>query len=287
MKSLFPDHIDLTARVMDFQIQRQNIVSGNLANINTPGYKARTLEFEKDLQAALGISQNGPVSRTHPKHLPAKFSPDSTKAVPNGNPGVLCEILDQTALYPTLERDKKGSIKWKCICDCGNEHFVTEDALVNGNVQSCGCKKMEAQAEVYKNLSLHDGTSCTILKFSKNPRVDNRSGYRGIGLRSNGKYRAHIGFRGKHYNLGTFDSLQKALEERRYAEEILHEGFCDAFERWKALSHDDKKWEKMNPLIYDVRFKDGEFYITCNIEDLEKSGLRKSKKIKRDDSVKS
>ena len=43
-----------------------------------------------------------------------------------------------TALYPTLERDKKGSIKWKCICDCGNEHFVTEDALVNGNVQSCG-----------------------------------------------------------------------------------------------------------------------------------------------------
>ena len=146
---------------------------------------------------------------------------------------------------------------------------------------------MEAQAEVYKNLSLHDGTSCTILKFSKNPRVDNRSGYRGIGLRSNGKYRAHIGFRGKHYNLGTFDSLQKALEERRYAEEILHEGFCDAFERWKALSHDDKKWEKMNPLIYDVRFKDGEFYITCNIEDLEKSGLRKSKKIKRDDSVKS
>lgn len=80
MKSLFPDHIDLTARVMDFQIQRQNIVSGNLANINTPGYKARTLEFEKDLQAALGISQNGPVSRTHPKHLPAKFSPDSTEA---------------------------------------------------------------------------------------------------------------------------------------------------------------------------------------------------------------
>ena len=80
MKSLFPDHIDLTARVMDFQIQRQNIVSGNLANINTPGYKARTLEFEKDLQAALGISQNGPVSRTHPKHLPAKFSPDATEA---------------------------------------------------------------------------------------------------------------------------------------------------------------------------------------------------------------
>lgn len=80
MKSLFPEHIDLTARVMDFQVQRQNIVSGNLANINTPGYKARTLEFEKDLQDALGLSQQGAVRKTHPAHLPGKFSPDSTEA---------------------------------------------------------------------------------------------------------------------------------------------------------------------------------------------------------------
>jgi flagellar basal-body rod protein FlgB len=70
MKSLFPDHIDLTAKVMNFQLQRQNIVSANLANMNTPGYKARRLEFEKDLQAALGISESGAVTRTHPDHFP-------------------------------------------------------------------------------------------------------------------------------------------------------------------------------------------------------------------------
>ena len=80
MKSLFPEHIDLTARVMDFQVQRQNIVSGNLANINTPGYKARTLEFEKDLQAALDLSDSGAVSRTHSQHMPSKFSVDDTEA---------------------------------------------------------------------------------------------------------------------------------------------------------------------------------------------------------------
>jgi len=80
MKSLFPDHIDLTAKVMDFQLQRQNIVSANLANINTPGYKARSLEFEKDLQAALGLSESGAVARTHPGHLPLAFSADSSEA---------------------------------------------------------------------------------------------------------------------------------------------------------------------------------------------------------------
>lgn len=80
MKSLFPDHVDLTAKVMDFQLQRQNIVSANLANINTPGYKARRLEFEKDLQNAMGLSDAGAVTRTHPGHLPLPFSADNAEA---------------------------------------------------------------------------------------------------------------------------------------------------------------------------------------------------------------
>lgn len=80
MKSLFADHIDLTAKVMDFQLQRQNIVSANLANLNTPGYKARRLDFEKDLQAALGITEGGAVARTHPDHFPAAFSAESAEA---------------------------------------------------------------------------------------------------------------------------------------------------------------------------------------------------------------
>lgn len=79
MKSLFADHINLTARVMDLQLQRQNVVSSNLANINTPGYKARSLEFEKELQAALGLSESGTVARTHPRHLPHAFDPDSVE----------------------------------------------------------------------------------------------------------------------------------------------------------------------------------------------------------------
>lgn len=80
MKSLFDDHIDLTAKVMDFQLQRQNVVSANLANIKTPGYKARSLEFEKDLQAALDLSEKGALARTNPRHLPLAFSPDATEA---------------------------------------------------------------------------------------------------------------------------------------------------------------------------------------------------------------
>lgn len=176
-------------------------------------------------------------------------------------------------LHPTLKRDKKGSVKWKCRCDCGKILLVTEDALVRGNTTSCGCKKAEVQEQVFNNVSLYDGTSYTILKFRKKPRVDNSSGHLGITLRKSGRYRAHIGFRGKHYNLGTYESLQEALEIRKYAEETLHEGFCKAFERWKRLSSDDKDWEEKNPLNYDVSFKDKEFYVTCNIKELGRKKL--------------
>lgn len=28
---------------------------------------------------------------------------------------------------------------WKCLCDCGNEHNVTSNHLINGHTKSCGC----------------------------------------------------------------------------------------------------------------------------------------------------
>lgn len=76
MKSLFDRDIGLMGRVLDMQLQRQNVVTGNLANIKTPGYKARKLDFEDQLQAALGTDAKGKMSRTDTKHMPAVFDPN-------------------------------------------------------------------------------------------------------------------------------------------------------------------------------------------------------------------
>jgi flagellar basal-body rod protein FlgB len=91
MKSLFRPHIHLQAKVLDLRLERQNVIAGNLANIKTPGYKARRLEFEEDLQAALGLDARGRMTRTHPNHLPAAFDPRSFSAdfIKNFNPRVV------------------------------------------------------------------------------------------------------------------------------------------------------------------------------------------------------
>ena len=46
MKSMFNAQIDLISKVMDMQLQRQNVIASNLANMETPNYKPRELEFE-------------------------------------------------------------------------------------------------------------------------------------------------------------------------------------------------------------------------------------------------
>ena len=74
MKTLFEPHVGLVGKVMDMQLQRQNIIMGNIANVNTPKYKTRTLEFEDQLQKALGLDMNGKVARTDTRHLPVVFN---------------------------------------------------------------------------------------------------------------------------------------------------------------------------------------------------------------------
>ncbi len=76
MKSLFPSHANLVGKVMDLQLQRQNMIMGNIANVDTPKYKTRTLEFEDQLQKALGLDMNGNLTRTDPRHVPVAFDPN-------------------------------------------------------------------------------------------------------------------------------------------------------------------------------------------------------------------
>ena len=82
MKSLFSSQVGLVGTVMNMQLQRQNVIAGNLSNIDTPNYKPRELSFEKELQTALGQNMEGQMSRTSAEHIPSAF--DASSSDPNG-----------------------------------------------------------------------------------------------------------------------------------------------------------------------------------------------------------
>lgn len=60
--------VALLSRGLDLRSARHNVISGNLANIDTPGYRPKELDFKKALQGAVERT-NVPLRRTNPKHF--------------------------------------------------------------------------------------------------------------------------------------------------------------------------------------------------------------------------
>ncbi len=54
---------------MNFRLENQNVISSNIANADTPGYKAQKLEFEDALRNALAISGRLPMEATDADHF--------------------------------------------------------------------------------------------------------------------------------------------------------------------------------------------------------------------------
>ena len=57
---LFDKTIDALSQSLDLQLMRHSVITDNIANAETPGFKARRVEFENELQAAVDESdENG------------------------------------------------------------------------------------------------------------------------------------------------------------------------------------------------------------------------------------
>jgi len=57
MSSFSTPLIDLLGHALGLTAQRQTLVSQNIANIDTPGYHARDIDFRRELQQALSLDQ--------------------------------------------------------------------------------------------------------------------------------------------------------------------------------------------------------------------------------------
>src|SRR5690606_33541565 len=54
---------------LNLRLLNQNVISSNIANANTPGYKAKAVEFETTFRNAIAANQDLVVSATSPNHM--------------------------------------------------------------------------------------------------------------------------------------------------------------------------------------------------------------------------
>jgi len=64
----FGKGFELHAQVMQVRAQRAEVIAGNIANADTPGYKAKGMDFQKAMQQANYLQQTG-MTRTNEKHF--------------------------------------------------------------------------------------------------------------------------------------------------------------------------------------------------------------------------
>ena len=96
------DVVDASMRLLE---KRQEYIASNIANVDTPGYKAKRFSFEKQLQSVVYGGGELPLMVTHPAHIEVPAgSVDEVKGVvtermyPVRNDGNSVDIDEEMAL---------------------------------------------------------------------------------------------------------------------------------------------------------------------------------------------
>lgn len=71
-QKIFNGTIALLAKSLDLRSRNHHLITSNIANVDTPDYKAIHMDVEQALASRLATSQSVPLQRTHSGHLPLK-----------------------------------------------------------------------------------------------------------------------------------------------------------------------------------------------------------------------
>jgi flagellar basal-body rod protein FlgB len=80
---------------LQLRAKRQEVLASNIANADTPHYKARDLDFRAALKSATGgVGGDLPLTRTAPAHLPGSQAAGASASVP---------LLYRSAVQPSID----------------------------------------------------------------------------------------------------------------------------------------------------------------------------------------
>ena len=69
MADVFDSTVGALNTSLNLRLMNQNVISSNVANADTPGYKAKKMEFESALRDALAVTEELKAKRQHQNHI--------------------------------------------------------------------------------------------------------------------------------------------------------------------------------------------------------------------------
>lgn len=89
---------------LNLRLFNENVISSNIANADTPGYKAKAVEFEGALREALGVGGKLSLETTDPEHIVHRETDPVEPGVYDDPNGV--ESLDGNTVNRSVEMSK-------------------------------------------------------------------------------------------------------------------------------------------------------------------------------------
>lgn len=89
---------------MNLRLARQGLISGNIANSDTPGYKAKDLDFEEALRTATQVDGSLPMRSTDAHHKTISIDEPISASIVEDTSGE--ESLDANTVNRSLEMSK-------------------------------------------------------------------------------------------------------------------------------------------------------------------------------------
>lgn len=80
---LFTDHLNVLKKGLDYASLKNSVISSNIANIETPGYKAFSVVMDEKLAQGRATESSGTLKKTHPNHLSGSGSSHLSKTHQN------------------------------------------------------------------------------------------------------------------------------------------------------------------------------------------------------------
>lgn len=72
VQGIFGTTVELLGKTLDLRAKRHELISANLANVDTPGYTPNDLSFEAELRGALKKGGAAPATAPNPRHIPLR-----------------------------------------------------------------------------------------------------------------------------------------------------------------------------------------------------------------------
>jgi len=122
-------HVLVLEKALSAASLRHNVISNNIANVNTPGFKKSDVSFEDKLQLAMNAKSSS-MARTHERHLPMRARLSDEPSISTSATTVLRGDGNNVDIDSEMAALAKNSIYYDAVAQQIGKYFATIKSVI-------------------------------------------------------------------------------------------------------------------------------------------------------------